>query len=346
MEFKNSKNSSAKIKSFLEYFSGHLDKLEKEKKSYDRAKKLEKMIQIYEGNDIDLEKVAKMHDLYKKSEDFVSQFSDLQRYSDDSVLSYFVAKINAIADYYKSFEQNGLVKASLTFMSFEEKGFFDDYIYANEYVTDYIYFEDSPYINDFLARYNLRKYEFDRYIEAIKSLDPDLYNRYLTKEMNNKELRKKDVLRKISNLIEGVKTGKLGDNTDFNTVEYFANLPFYDDVSSKEVLNDFGIKLQSNLSLRLKALLFAIDNENTPSVLNYANANRLNFDYMQRMISKKEIIETNIIMDHYKLTLEDKIEIINYMRKRKIPFLPKAFDEVKKKYLKEGLENKTLRLRK
>lgn len=346
MEFKNSKNSSAKIKSILEYFSGHLDKLEKEKKSYDRAKKLEKMIQIYEGKDIDLEKLAKMHNLYKKAEDFVKQFSDLQQYSDDSVLSYFVEKINAISEYYQTFEQNGLVNASLKLMKFEENGFFDDYIYANEYVTDFIYFEDSAYINDFLARYELKKYEFDRYIEVIKALDPDLYNKYLQKEERNKELRRKDVLRKTSNLIEGTKTGKLSDNTVFDPVEYFANLPFYDEVSSKEVLNDFGIKNQSNLYARLKSLLYAIDSENAVSVINYANTNGLSFGYMPSMLSKKDIIETNIIIDGYKLTIDDKIEIIRYMRKRNIPFLPKAFDEVKKKYLREGLENKKLSLRK
>ncbi len=346
MEFKNGEEDSAKIKHLLEYFSGKLDRIEKEKKYYDRAKRLEKMIEIYESDELDVRKIAKMHELYKNSQDFICQFSDLERYSDDKVVGYFVRKINAIKEYYQACEEKGLIKEATSLIKLEEKGYFDDYVYACGFVEDFINYEDSPYISDFLEINGLNKTQFERFVEIVKTLNEDLYAKYLEKVNSNIELRKQDVIRKVNNLIEGSKNGKLSDNTAFDPVEYYANLPFYDDLTSKEVLKDFNVKVNAQLSTRYRELLYFIDRENAETVLNYATINKLHFVNLQPMITENNIMSTNYIIDGYTLTDEDKINIIEYMKKRKIPFLPKAYSEVRNKYLKQGLDDKKLNLRK
>lgn len=346
MEFKNGEEDSAKIKHLLEYFSGKLDRTEKEKKYYDRAKRLEKIMEIYESDELDVRKIAKMHELYRNSQDLICQFSDLEKYSDDKVVGYFVRKINAIKEYYQTCEEKGLVKEATSLIKLEEKGYFDDYVYACGFVEDFINYEDSPYINDFLESNGLNKTQFERFVEIVKTLNEELYAKYLEKVNSNIELRKQDVIRKINNLIEGAKTGKLSDNTAFDPVEYYANIPFYDDLTSKEVLKDFNIKVNAQLSTRYRDLLYFIDRENAETVLNYATINKLHFVHLQPMITENNIMSTNYIIDGYTLTDEDKNNIIEYMKKRKIPFLPKAYSEVRNKYLKQGLDNKKLNLRK
>lgn len=346
MKFKNGEEDSAKIKYLLEYFSGKLDRLEKEKKYYDRAKRLEKMMEIYESDELDIRKIAKMHELYKNSQDFICQFSDLKRYSDDKVVGYFVRKVSIIGEYYKSCEEKGLTKVAVQLIKLEEKGYFDDYLYACSFVEEYVKFEESPYMKDFLQCFGLNESQFERFSQIVKTLNEDLYNKYLEKVNVNKELRKKEVIRKVNNLNEGSKNGRLSDNTVFDSVEYYANLPFYDDQTSKEVLKDFDIKVSSHISTRYRDLLFNLDSEKGVNILNYATANKLHFPHMQQILTETDIMNTNYIIDGYTLTEDDKTTIIDYMKKRKIPFLPKAYTEVRSKYLKQGLDNKKLKLRK
>ena len=330
--------TSAKLTDFVEYFTSET-RVDRTNPKYAPAIKFQKMRDILESGNIDVRKIKAMSDLFPHADDFKRQYSFLEKLSRIDDLDVYPKAASCIYHYYKDAEEKGLKERAIELVTLEQKGYYDDYIYAEDFVTQYINFDESPYMHDFLEDTNLTRYIFDRFVRIIAELNTDLFEKYLEKVEINRILRKIDIVRKLENLNDGVTNGTTKDGQTFDEVEFFKNIPFFDRDSSEEAMDDFGLQKPGSIDHRLKILSEHLQPDNYARIMQYVFDKNYIFGIGQRnMTTESTIRSTKYIIGEKELTDEDKNRIINYMRENKIPFLSKAFLAVRSKYLTEGLE--------
>lgn len=337
MKFDCSQPKNKRINYLIEYFDGQ-GKNSANDVRYTRAAKLEAMIKIYNSDLIEIEKVKKMSEIYPKASDFIKQFSDIEEYSDDETVGYFANAVKVIGSYYQEQEAKGIKQIGKELMELENSHFFDDYFYACDFVKEYIMYSESPYIQDFLKSVNLKQYQFDRFAMIVMALNEDLYEELIRKEQCNQTLRRLEVMQKVENIKNGVNNGSIRGNEPYDVVEFYKNIPFYDRDSSAEIMEDFDIKKGATVDLRFKSLFEKLEPSYSKSIQYYMTENKLHFGFNEPMLTEKEIRDTKYISNGVALTDEDKENMINYMKSNHIPFLIRAFNAVKEKYLTTGLD--------
>lgn len=350
MEFDFRKDKNLKIKHFKEYFA---EKNEEKKEEYKtqrmfvRAVKLEKIMQILNSDMLDIVKISEISKIYRSADSFIGEYSELEKYSDDSVIGNYIEIIKKIEEYYRELESKNLISRSKELLDMEENKYFDDYIYACEIVNEYINYNESIYTEDFLKYFNLKDYQFNRFVEIVANFNGKLYEKYLSKSKENRKLRKYEVVEKIRKAKEAIKTGFTEDGKKFDEIEYYKTLPFYTKITAIEVLDDFNIKQVPYMFQKYKALIQTIDPDAFQPIMNYVNEKKLYLENSPTIISEKDIKSTRFIIKGQELNQEDKEIIIDYMKKEKIPFLIAAFNVVRDNYLENGLNfEKNLTLKK
>ena len=226
MRFDVREDSSEKIRNLIEYFNG--DKKDKRNTKYERAVKLEKMINIYENKElIAVRKVAAFGEVYPTSAQFIKQFADLQKYRDDESITYLADITKAIGDYYQELEKNGTKASSIELLGMEKDGYFDNYGKACVVINDYISFNESPFLKDFAKKEKVNEYDFWSYVRIVSELNSGLYEQFAIKYDENRRARKATTIERVNNLYNGITTGKTTNGEDFDEIEFFKNLPFY-----------------------------------------------------------------------------------------------------------------------
>lgn len=339
--------NSVKYDTLVDYFAKS-DELKFRPKQYVvRAKNLDKLIKIYYGRKNDIEAIVKMSEIYRSSAELEGTFSDLDINSDDLCMVIFASIVKELTDFYKRCEETGLNIEAEALTQYDKDKYFDDYCYAKYFIEMYMEYDKSPFIKDFLEYSGLTIYNFKRFVGIISALDPDLYDKYLEVEEGKREQRRAIALYKEENLRLGVQTGKNKKGKLFTAVDFYANMPFYDDVTAQEVFEDFeGYQLSScdekihianvgGVNRKFKNFLIAVDPYNAGDILDYAYGNNR---YKRKLISdkatvmrEKDFMETRYGMVGSDKTLEirDKEAIINYMKKRDIVPLTRAYEELK-----------------
>ncbi len=336
---------SVKIRMLLNYINNGPSVVNNNnEKVYSRAVKLEKMMQLFYSDQGTVQKLSEMMKVYRTHKEFMEANGDLLEYAEDETLAGYAAAVEEISSFFKKCEEVGLCELVPRLIALDEDHFFEDYPYAANFVEDYINFKDSPYLKDFLNAVGIREVDFNRFLTVVNELDQDLFDRYQARAQENKIQRMDDVSRKIRNIVSGVKTGKTTDGEDFDKIEFYVNLPFYDEMSSRETLEDFNIRKTPFIDQRFKSILLALAPQETYDVLKYSLNNKL-LSSKSHTITEKEIAETRYTVNGITLTDEGKQHIINYMKERKMPWLALAFQEVRDRYLDGTLklsENKKL----
>lgn len=333
---KKDPDSSIKIKKLIHYFFSKKKK-NKTDKSFERAVKLENMIKIYKSELSDVKKINEMKKIYKSLEQFKTSFNDLEKYSDDEQISKLYNIISQISQFYKKMEENGIKYRSNELLELENEGYFEDYYYAFYFVNEYINFNASPYLRDFLDTFGIKEINFKRFLSIVLYLNEEVYDQYLDKAEENKKSRQFLTVKKVNNLYKGLTTGVTEDGERFDLVEFYKNVPFYDIETSKETLSDFDAPGSSTIDRKIRSLINVIKPEYSQEIMKYIYSNNL-FGLLPKEMSEKEIRETNYFVNGIELSSEDKEIIIKYMKKYRIPFLLKAYNAVRDRYLKEGLE--------
>lgn len=327
-----------KTEKLVEYFTNKR-RVDVTDKNYEAAIKLDKMINLYNQEIDTLSKYYQMTLIFKKAIDFSKEYKFLKEFLNNSSVYYLDVYVEEIRIFLNKVER-GLSKETLKdLLVLQKNRYFEDYTYAEFFVNQYIDYNDSPYLRDFLSYCGINENDFLRFTNIIFELNEDLYNKYVEKYNNNKLIRKSETLKKVSNIKEGITTGYTNDGDKFDNVEFFVNLPFDDLDSSREIIDDFGFKKMSTLDKRLKTIFEEIYPESVKDVMTYIYSNNLLYANPSK-ISEKDIMSITYINNDKPLSDDDKRKIIEYMKERNISFLPKAFNVVKDKYLQEGL-NKT-----
>ena len=336
MKFVLNDFSSKKICELLAYFNGDIPMNKVEKKT-NRAYKLEEAMRIYNSDMLIIRKIDAIRQIFKSSTEVKKNFSDLEKYQDDQVLSKYYEMSEMIYSFLKDAEETNLVDVSKDLLQKEEKGYFDYYYAACQLLDLYLSYTDSESMVEFCKTYNVSENTVLDLMEILNYLNPELYDKFLEKYNRDKEKRKAITVEKYHNLYHGITTGLLPNEEKFDELEAFKNLPFYDEMTSKEILSDFGVKSATYIDQRLRNLFDYFDSSKTKLMIDYLHENKI-IGNISSTMTEKEILSTNYVIRERELTTEDKEAIIKYMRDNKVPFIVRAFNVVRDRYLDGSLD--------
>ena len=328
-------NYSSSVNDFLEYYTLTNPK-EKASSHYDSARTLEKMDEVYKSNLIEIRKLAKMYEMFSKADSFKRHFANILKLAEHEDIKPYAERVMAIYGYFKEKEEKNSKKDVEFLLKLENEKYFDDYNYAYYFVNEYVKYNESPRLSDFLDHAGISLPVFNRFLNIIGVFDQDLYAKYEAKVNLNRELRKTGTMSRVDNLTKGI--FEQGDAYD--EIEYFKNLPFYDDETAKEILEDFGLKNASTFEGKLKNLLVALKPGSAARVLDYIQSNRLFFGLTNQKEKEETLKSVGYSIPEKGIHIgEDDVEyIISFMRQEKIPLLRTTFRVVRDKYISGCLE--------
>ncbi len=334
MEIDKSNITNKRVADMLNYINDR-ESLNGYDRKHNAIYNLEEAYKIYQSDLIEIRKVNELRKIYKTADEVRKKFSCLDRYKEleDTQGVYQVAKI--IYDYLKKEEEKNIPEIAKEILEKEELGYFDQYHAACQLVELYLDYNDSVYLSDFCNEYKISEQSLMSYVDIVRYFNSELYDKFLEKYRINREERKITTINKYETLVKGITEEK----ENFDKLEVFKNLPFYNEDNSREVLNDFNLKGATNVDKRLKIFFDSIDSSKTIKIMHYLYENSIiNSNIVS--ITPKDIYETKYIINEMELTNEDKTAIIKYMKENKIPFIVKAFNEVRSRYLDGTLDNK------
>ena len=327
-----SKDKNFKIGKIVEYFTSK-NRIDVTDLNFKSAIKLDKMIRIYYSNLSDIEKYFKFRELYNSSNSFLNEYKMLKSDNSSKIAKYFNGYVLVIGEFIKQMEEELAGEKEKEYKRLQSNGFADDYKYAYHFVNLYNEYEESPYLFDFLNSVGINENDFSRFVDIIYELDDNMYDKYKEKSSLNRNLRILEVSSKISNIHDMIM-----NNENFDSVEFYRNLPFYDTETSSEIIDDFGVKKLSGFDQRLRLLIEKFYPQDSLYVTKFMYEKGLISRDLKK-ISEEEIEKINFIVNDTILTPDMKKDIVDYMKNENIPFVMLAFVAVRDKYLTNGLDD-------
>lgn len=296
---------------------------------YERPIKLVKMVEIYDSNLSMYSKVYNMNSVYTPVQ-FSNTIKVYNKFKEDPILGGFVSKLQEIDSFYKKSLDDGTLTEVNSLMKMEN--YFKSYEYASFIISSYVNYDNSPYLSKFLEEYGLDSGIFDYCLKVVAEFDPDLYKEYVKKSLENRVNRISKNTANLGNIANGVKTGYTLDGKVFDIIEFLKRIPFWDLESSREVLDDFGVRKGSEFSLRIRALIKQVMPEYYHEILKYLNENNIDTYYFQPL-REKDVYGIKLTVNGREVTKEDKDIIMNYIKENDLPMVVKSYEVVRNKYL-------------
>lgn len=324
------KYSSVSVKALVKYLSGEAVVDKYNKSEYDRAIKLKRMIDIFDSEESDYSKLYEMNQVYGTTKSFLRAFNGLGKYEKDAFLKEYIEKWKEIYSFYHECEAKGIVSDVNQLMSIQN--YFYSYDYARFLISSYVTSNDSFNTIKFLEDFGIDQATFDFCVNVINELDPNLYALYSNKTLENRNKRIENTRNAVDNMVCGIKTGYLLDGTPFDEVEFLKLIPFSDQQTARELLNDFGAKQRSEFSSRIRSLLTTINPDECDTIIRYMGEHSMD-SLSFRPLDMREIYNTKFIVSGREITSSDKDIILSYISENSLPMVYKSFDAVRKKYL-------------
>ena len=320
-----------KAKIIIDYFTSKT-RIDVTDKNYEIAIKLDKMIGIYNSDADALCKYTQMKDLFSSAGAFEREYAFLKQFTDAETICELYYFVQEITEYLKKYEAGLTKEREKELIALEKDDCFLVYPYAKYFVNEYINYDKSPYLKDFLLDKDLYQVDFDRFVMVLYRFDDVLFDQYLRKAGDNRLARQLDVIRKIENLRSGTTTGHTTDGSKFDEIEFYCNLPFYDIDSSNVVCDDFKVRKAQTVDKRIRDLCDVICFTNTNDIMKYMYDHKIIYRNPS-LIKEEDIMKTNYSVNGKELTQEGKVAIVKYMKARNIPFIAPAFSAIKNRYL-------------
>ena len=211
---------------------------------------------------------------------------------------------------------------------------------ARQAVSRYI-MDKYKNINDFCLTNNITTTTFNQYIESIKELDTELYNKYNCYINNIHSKNFAILMSKVSNLIQLIKNGieENGKKREFNIVDYYK----YTSLSFDELIRIVNGKINSSDYRILRTF-----------IAKHKNDKKLSPNDIHNLYNQKDMIgiefdgNGNVIPGTGReITKEEKEKIIKYLKSNNIPITNKTYNIIFKRWLSGELllqeENKHIK---
>lgn len=335
LNMKESLDYSASVKHLVEYFKGEVVVKRENEYKYLQAKKLLEVINIFESDVSLYQKIYQISLIYKNAEIFHNCFKKFMEYEKDPFLKPYLRKLNGIYKVYSACDREGITNDISYLVKFQNYSRTFNYckFVISSYNNSDISFDTFKFC-DFLG------IDFDVFnycVKVIKELDPELYEKYSAKAVENKEKRRESVLDKTNRLVSGIKNGVTEDGKPFTLIEFFKLLPFFNNDFVNQILSDFDCKMKSNYMLNLIGFFRTIYPEDS-LVIDYIHKHRL-VEKSFEPVNLNYIYSTKVSVNGRVITDEDNTQILSYMEENDIPMISRAYTEVRNQFLTDGLSN-------
>lgn len=339
-EFK--RYTSDNVKLFVDYLTERFKEgelvMENKASINNRKEKLEKMMAIYNSDSPMDVKISEMTKLYENPFAFLKSFNYFIKLSSDK--PSLIKKFNPCEEIYSFYQKaydEGLVRDVLYYNKY--KNYFANYDYARFILSEYVKSPDSFDTCKWLDEYGLDSDTLDYCAGVIEELDSSLFDEYSSKVALNSKVRATIAKDKLDNIISGIETGYLLDGSEFNEIEFFKLLPFYNKESAKEISSDFGIVSSvAEVWDRLRVLVRELYPESLGKFYSYTNARRINNRALESF-NIDDIYNTFVSVNGRVVTDEEKTEILKYMEENSIPMISKAYTLVRNQFLVNGFSH-------
>ncbi len=302
----------------------------KTKKGSTKIENLYKAIEIYESDESTIKKIYELSKILKGSEKILNDYSNIlmYQYNEGNPLNGCKSKLLDILSFMESAEKKNLVSTAKDLI--EHQDYFENYPYARYFIERYRE-SDALFTKDFLKEEGLDKSTFDYFKDIALELDEYLAIICREKEMESLRERKFQTRQKLLEMYKGITTGETSiEGLKFDELECFNLLPFKDNDTLAELVNDFEIPKAGPVEVKLKKLVRHVVPDKAETILNYLYEHKI-FNPLDSQMSDSDIRKTKYIIGGKELTSEDMENVITYMNKRNTPRYTKAVSLVCRK---------------
>lgn len=209
----------------------------------------------------------------------------------------------------------------------------NDYEIAKQVLTDFCNSEEES-IEDFCRDYNIRKTRLKYYEELLSSRKDPIYLQYKNKidKINRQNYKyKKDISRRI---IESIKSGVIVNDEvkEFDIIDYYFITKFSPKKLFQFIKSEFDID-----DIKCYVKFYS----------NYSNSSLLNERKLNILLDSREVFGIKMNDDGVaipnsgrEVTLEEKLYILDYLKKNDIPLYDDVYRIALQRYVTNTLENK------
>ena len=315
-----------------------------------------KMIKIYDNEESsEIDKAYQLFKLCNKATEFDKKYKNLLLKGENDPrlkgIYEYIAKISKKLNEYKNL---GYENDFAEIRKLERK---IQSCYEQARIAIFNYIESEYFIEEqILEDIGVASYEFEKYIELVKSVAPKLYLQYQNKYMKNVILRYDDAINSFIEIAEAIEKGYFSDGTKFSLLEFWARVPFKEnyknyDLEFKKInpnLPKFGFDFINRVKPFISVVL---TKKQQDIILNFMIENRINavsntltntdakFRYGGlNNVVKRYIDENNQeVLISFDFKEEDFQNIIDYIKLRKMPLVLEIFDCVLSEYVKGNI---------
>lgn len=268
-------------------------------------KRLYKAYEIYVSGKSEYSKVFEITNIYSSAKDIYQDYIELTPLLMNIDYNFF-EKLLEIEDLLKKYETNKEMKKVSDDHRIVGLSCNENYEYSKFLINEYI---NDPEINNvkFCKKYGIVEGVLDYCADVLNEVDVDLYNKYITKKLNNEKLFKEKTIEQFNRVYEGITYGfyldEEGNEAIFDELSLLTLLPV-------ENLKNFYIDLK-----RLGKSL-NIDKDVMDVIGKYIVSNGLaQLDVQEDIKSVKEVVSVGDIP----ISAAERNIVFSYMVTRKIP---------------------------
>ena len=319
-----------------------------------KVKNLENIIDILNSNLDDVQKayeIFKIYGVLNSAKKFKMAYSVIYKLGSNDVR--FINTIGYypnICEILDKYDANGYFKVA--YERNKLAPYYEYYDYAKEIVVDFIRSANSHDLSFFLEEEGINKETFDFCVKTIDKLDIDLAKQYENKKNSNSYSRFCNAVSGCLDIVQGIKTGKFMDGTEFDILEFWKRVPFKENSTSKEGFKSYTeinpeILFATSFFRRMDSFTKVIMPACNPIIMDFFKENNITattffkeldvrekYGNRTRKFFKYETDANGNRIPVYE-TFVSVDDILKYMRMNKLPFIYEIFYIVEEK-IKNG----------
>ena len=302
----------------------------KDQKKWLASDLINEMFSVVSSNDKEYSKADKLFNLCDSSKVLFNLYntslkSEFEKMDNSSILDYKTKYIN-ILTLYKEYESKGIIADVRYFYLIQH--YLETFKYCKFIISSYISLDEFCNFDKFLLDYGIDKDIFNYCVDNVKELDVDLYNLYISKKVENDKLfvdYTKEVMHDIYN---GITTGQLLDETNFDLLEFMKRIPFYK--NSTAYFHFISRFLKENN-------VYGSD-----VIIDYMKCKHMNISKFYFLLTDNVLRRTKTIVNGREVSSDDVDIIVKYLKCNNVPIVNSTYLVARDKYLNGEIDIDTL----
>ena len=279
------------------------------------------VIEIFYSDINDYSKFEQMKMVYQTKKLFNDSYEKfLIPFMDDPIIQ----EINKVFFWYSKCVSLGIDKEVNYINGLKQDN--EDFKYAKVILMEYLRSKTPVDLKSFFLSEGYDE-EFLKYsLELANTFDVDLYKTVLDVEQEKKLIFIQESYDKYSenmnNIFTGIRTGYNRDNTRFDMVDFWCNIPFKGNRNSYSTMIEF---------------IATYYPDKVAKMMQFLTKNKVTPDQFEGEFDPNSLYSNNylVFIGKRQITDEDNDIMLEFMRLNNIPMLRRAYNDIRKKYVSD-----------